>query len=568
MHIRAQKARLAAVFFSYLFIIGVIFLRLLDIQLLNNNSFVKLADAQHQTSITLYPQRGMIYDRNEKILALSLKMFSVYAVPQTIKDKEKTAQVLSEILDIDEQSLMARLSRKKSFVWVKRRIDEKTIKCITGLNLAGVGYRREYKRYYPNGELAAHVLGFSGMDDRGLEGGELYYDRYLKGQLGRRSILRDAKQRILPAFEYELIPVVDGYNLVLTVDEVIQHIVEEELKNAFAKSNAKAASVVVMNPYTGEIYALANLPSYNLNFYQETDTELRRNRAITDFFEPGSTFKIITASAALNENIVKPNDTFFCENGEYRIANHTLHDHKPHGELTFIEIIEKSSNIGVAKIAQKMGGRILQKHIELFAFGEKTRIDLPGETAGMVRNLEDWSKTSIGAIPMGQEIAVSVLQMTRAMAVIANGGNLVQPHILRKIMDVNGELIQEFSCKNSSRIISRRTASIMKQILKRVVASGTGKQAKINGYETAGKTGTAQKVEPNGIYSHSKFIASFVGFAPVKKPRVVVMVVMDEPRPVYYGGVVCAPVFKNITERILKYLNVPKSDERVARQVK
>lgn len=566
MYKRAQKVRLVIVFFSYLFILFIILFRLLDIQVLNNRNFIKLADSQHQLTLPLSPQRGLIYDRNMKIFALSLKVFSVYAVPRKIEYKQEIAKELASVLTVDEQMIYNRLNCDKSFVWIKRRVSDKEAKLIRELKLEGVGLRQENKRHYPNAELASHILGFTGIDDQGLEGLEFFYDRYLKGKPGRRSLLRDAKQRILPAFEYEFIPAVDGYNLVLNIDEVIQHIVEDELDRAFKKNKAKGASVAVMDPYTGQVYALANRPSYNLNFFKDANLEDRRNRAVTDYFEPGSTFKIITACAALEENAVSPEDKFFCENGEYKIARHTLHDHKPHGELTFVQIIEKSSNIGVVKVAQKLGEELLYKYIKKFNFSIVTGIDLPGETPGLVNPLDKWSKLSIAAIPIGQEIAVSALQMVRAMSIIANGGFLVQPKIVGKIIDNNGEIIEEFQGQTSPRIISEQTACIMKQILKGVVDSGTGTGAKIEGYEIAGKTGTAQKLEEDGTYSHKKFMASFIGFAPVEKPRFVIIVVFDEPRPFYYGGLVCAPVFKNIAEKILKYMNIPKTKTEVVKK--
>lgn len=569
MHKKAQRARLGLVFFFYLLILFIISFRLLNIQILNNRYFIKLAESQHYLTKNLLPQRGNIYDRNLKILALSLKLFSVYAVPRQIEDKIGTAKQLASVLNLDEQLVLERLTRDKLFVWIKRNIEEKDINKIRQLKLKGVDFFKESKRYYPNGELACHVLGFAGIDEEGLDGVELYYDNYLKGKIGRRSLLRDAKQRELPAFEYEYIPVIDGYNLVLTIDEVIQHIVEQELDEAIEKNNAKAASIVVMDPYTGEIYALANHPHYNLNYFGKSLPEERRNRAISDFFEPGSTFKIVTACAALEEGRVSLNDKFFCENGNYKIAGHILHDHQPHGWLTFVEVVEKSSNIGVVKVAQTLGGNLIYNYIQKFSFGKPTGIDLPGETAGFVRQFSQWSKLSISAIPIGQEVCVSSLQMARAIAVIANGGFLVEPRLCQKIIDNKGEIIQEFKPPSVSvqQTISSQTAQTMKQILKGVVDKGTGRSASIEGYEVAGKTGTAQKVEPTGGYSHQRFVASFIGFAPVENPRFVIVVIFDEPRPVYYGGVVSAPVFKKIAENMLKYMDVPKTKTLISKKL-
>jgi len=536
---------------------------LLHVQVINNRAYIKLADSQHQLKLTLYPQRGLIYDRSMKVFALSLKVFSVYAVPRQLdeENKEHIAAKLSEVLGLDYNELFQKLQRDKLFVWIKRRIDEETAQQVRQLGLNGVGLLKESKRHYPNGGLAAHVIGFAGIDECGLEGIERQYNRYLKGQTGHRYLLRDAKQRMLPAFEYEVVPAVDGYNLVLTIDEIIQHIVEEELDNAFGENNAVGASVVVMNPDNGEIYALANRPGYDLNEFKDSTSEQRRNRAICDYFEPGSTFKIITASTALEAKKVTLDEVFYCEEGEYRVSRHILHDHRPHGDLTFVEVIEKSSNIGVVKVAQKLGEKLLYEYVRRYAFGEKTGIDLPGETSGFFRPLERWSKLSISAVPIGHEIGVSVIQMVRAMAVIANGGYLVRPHIVQKVVDNNGQVIKGYQAPVPRRVISTQTSQTMRQILKGVVDNGTGRRAKIAGYEVGGKTGTAQKIDAEGRYSHNKFIASFIGFAPVEKPLFVIAVVFDEPRPYYYGGLVSAPVFKNIAEKILRYLNVAKKAE-------
>ena len=560
MYKRAQKVRLAIVFLSFLVLLLIILFQLLNIQVFNNRNYIKLADSQHHMTIKLNPQRGLIFDRNQKVLALSLKVSSIYAVPRAIENKQEAASLLSSQLGIDYANVFAKLKRDKAFVWIKRRVSEKEAQKIKVLKIFGVAITKENKRYYPNNELAAHVLGFAGMDEKGLEGLELKYDHYLKGEPGRRSLLRDAKQRMLPAFEYEYIPAVNGYNLVLTIDEVIQHIVEEALDDAFAKNNALGACVVVMNPQNGQIYALANRPTYDLNFFGKAKSEMRRNRVITDYFEPGSTFKIITASAALEENIVALDDVFFCENGAYRISRHTLHDHKPHGDLTFVEIIEKSSNIGVVKIAQKLGEKTLYNYVKKFGFGSKTGIDLPGETSGVFRPFEIWSKLSIAAIPIGHEIGVSALQMASALSTVVNGGYIVKPRIVSEIIDNNNEIIESFNDDNSyASVISEKTSAIMREIMKGVVENGTGRRAKIKGYEVGGKTGTAQKIDSSGRYSHEKFIASFIGFAPVENPQFVIVVVFDEPHPYYYGGLVSAPVFKQIAEQILKYTNVPKT---------
>ena len=563
MYKRAQKVRLLSVSFIYLSLFTAVFFRLLSIQVINRQDYSTLADSQHQLTLTLAPQRGIIYDRMMKMMALSLRVSSVYAEPRVIVDKERTARLLAAGLQVDGSLLQQRLAKDNAFMWVKRRVTTAEVDAVTQLNMPGVGMLDESKRFYPNSRLAAHVVGFAGVDEMGLEGLERQYDAFLQGTPGRRVLLRDAKQRMLPAFEYEYTPAVDGNNLVLTIDQVIQHIVEEEIDRALPLNHAQAAMVVVMDPFTGDIYALASRPGYDLNRLAQSDEDSRRNRVVCDFFEPGSTFKIVTASAALEEQIVRLDEKFFCENGAYRVGNHTLHDHKPHGNLTFVEVIEKSSNIGTVKIAQRLGPERLAAYVEKFGFGQLTGIDVPGETSGMVSPLSQWSKLSITAIPMGQEIGVTALQMTRALAVIANGGRLVRPRVVSMITDAQGGLVRQMEPDPGTTVISEATAQTMRLILQGVVERGTAKMGRLEGYSAAGKTGTAQKVE-NGRYSHSKFIASFIGFAPVEKPRLVMAVVFDQPHPAYFGGVVSAPVFKNIAERVLRYWEVPKTPQPAA----
>ncbi len=562
---RAQKVRLSLVFIVFLVFLSAVLVRLFYVQVLNNDKYARLAEAQHLSTFILKPQRGWIYDRNKRVLAMSLKVSSVYAVPRDIPedDKQRIAVELSRVLGLESEFILTRLSKDKAFVWIKRRISEEEHRELRELKLRGVGFIKENKRHYPNQELAAHIIGFAGVDEQGLEGLELFSQEYLKGVPGRRALLRDAKQRVLPGFEYDFVPPVDGHDLILTIDQTIQHYVERELSLAFSKNNAEGGSIVVMDPFTGEIFALANRPGFDPNRFAEAESSQRRNRAVTDYFEPGSTFKIITASAALNEGRVKLGEIFDCENGAYRVGGHTLHDHRPHGKMTFVEIIEKSSNIGTVKVAQKLGEELLYRYIRRFGFGTRTGIDLPGEVGGFIRPVSQWSRTSITALPMGHEITVTVVQMARAMAAIANGGYLVQPYVVSRVVDKQGELIEDKSPQVRERIIEAETALKMKGILKGVVEKGTGRNAAPKGYTAAGKTGTAQKISPEGGYSHSEFVASFIGFTPVENPRFVIAVVFDNPRPSYYGGTVCAPVFKNIAENILRYAEVPEEEVQI-----
>ncbi len=454
---------------------------------------------------------------------------------------------------MDAAYLRDRLYRKKSFVWIARKLTPSQSGAVKKLNIKGLDFIKESRRSYPNSYLASQVIGFCGLDNTGLEGIELEYNKYLKGTQGWALVLRDARQKKLNLEQKMALPS-DGYNLVLTIDEVIQYIAERELDKAFKVFHAKGASLVVIDPHTGAILAMVNRPTFDLNQYNKSVKDNQRNRSISDLFEPGSVFKIVTASAALEENKVTEEDKFFCENGAYRVGGRILHDHQPHGTLTFRQVIEESSNIGTTKVAQILGPEVVYRYVKLFGFGQKTGIELPGEISGMIKEPRYWSKTSISAIPIGQEVGVTTLQLAAGLSVIANGGQLMKPYIVKEIRDKRGEVIKSFSPVIARRAISESTANRVKKILTGVVEEGTGRLAKITGFTSAGKTGTAQKLEPNGTYSHNKFVASFIGFAPAEDPIIVIAVVVDEPHPYYFGGVVAAPVFKNVAGDTLKYL--------------
>lgn len=549
-----------AVFLFFIAILIFFIARLFSIQFFHSQYLVALAKKQHNLFLELEPCRGTIYDVNLKPQAVNIFVDSLYALPNEIPDKlkETVLKKLLPILGVEDAYLKNRLYRKKSFVWLARKITPEQSQAIRKLNLKGVGFIKESKRSYPNGYLASHVIGFAGLDNTGLEGIELCYDKYLKGEPGWAVILRDARQRKLGLYEKMLLPK-DGYDLILTIDEVIQYIAERELEKVCRLYQAKGASIIVIQPYTGEILALANRPTFDLNEYARTSGDCRRNRAICDLFEPGSVFKIITAAAAIEEKKVSESDRFFCENGSYRLADHILHDHKPHAWLSFEEVIEQSSNIGTTKVAQILGPEVLYRYIKAFGFGAKLNIDLPGEISGMNKEPKFWSRTSIGAIPIGQEVGVTTLQLACAISAIANNGELLRPYIVKEVRDKQGQTIKKFSPTLLRRVISGDTAERVKKILVGAVEKGTGKLAKIPEFGSGGKTGTAQKLEADGTYSHSKFVSSFIGFAPAENPAIAIAVVIDEPRPYYFGGVVAAPVFKNVATEVLRYLRQEKS---------
>ena len=422
MYIVNYRRRTNAVFLFFLVFLVFCIAHLFFIQLFRSRYFAGLAQKQHNLFVELEARRGTIYDVNLKPQAVNISVDSLYASPNAIQDKDKEMIIkqLLPILGLDYAYLKDRLYRKKSFVWLARKITPAQSEAIRKLNIKGLDFMKESKRCYPNGYLASHGIGFSGLDNIGLEGIELYYDRALKGKSGWALILRDARQKKLNLEEKVAVPY-DGFNLVLTIDEVIQYIAERQLDKVFRTYHAKGASIIVIDPHTGAILAMANRPTFDLNEYNNTDKDRRRNRAICDLFEPGSVFKIVTAAAALEEKKVVEEDRFFCENGSYRVATHILHDHRPHGWLTFREVIEQSSNIGTTKVAQVLGPDLLYRYVRLFGFGTKSGIDLPGEISGMIKEPRFWSKTSIGAVPIGQEVGVTALQLVSAISVIANG---------------------------------------------------------------------------------------------------------------------------------------------------
>lgn len=566
MYISNYRRRSEAVFLLFFIFLVFCVARLFFIQFFRSNYLAGLANKQHNLFVELEPLRGTVYDTRLTPQTVSIPADSLYASPNAIQDKDKETLVrqLSQILNINQAYLRDRLYRKKSFVWLARKITPEQSQAIKRLNIKGLGFLKENKRSYPNSYIASHIIGFAGLDNVGLEGTEVYYDKYLKGETGWAVFLRDARQKRLDLWEKMVLPR-NGYDTVLTIDEVIQYIAERELDKAFKSYHAKGASIIVMDPHTGAILALASRPTYDLNEHSKATKDQMRNRAICDLFEPGSVFKIVTLSAAIEEKKVNEEDKFFCENGSYRVASHTLHDHRPHGWLTFREVIEESSNIGTTKVAQILGPDIVSRYVKLFGFGAKLGVDLPGESPGMAKEPRQWSKISIAAIPIGQEVGVTTLQLVSAISVIANGGQLMKPYIVQEIRDKQGETIKKFSPVMIRKVISLDTAARVKKILTGAVEEGTGKLAKVPGFSAAGKTGTAQKLEPNGTYSHNKFIASFIGFAPAEDPLIAIAVTVDEPRPYYFGGVVAAPVFKNVASDTIRYLRANElPDETIA----
>ena len=552
------KTRRLFVLFLFISLLFSLFFRLLYLQVLNYKKFNNMAGNQHNQVLKIEPRRGTIYDRYMEPLAINLDVMSVYADPRNIDDKDHVAEVLSEKLDIEYDVVRKKLDKDKSFVWIKRKIDPDVEEELRGMRVEGVHFLLESKRKYSNDSMASHVIGFVGIDNDGLEGLELLLDEKLKGTAGLRHLIRDAKRRTVLFNEAESIPPQNGYNAVLTIDSVIQYIVEEEISKMAIKHNAESAMCIVMEPYSGRILAMANFPDYNLNESFMSNKDVRKNLAVSDIFEPGSVFKVISASAIINEGVKDLDDVIDCENGEYKVARRVLHDYHPYDELTFKEVISNSSNIGTVKAAQELGADKLYKYIKDFGFGEKTGIDIMGEVSGISRPPSVWSRSDITTIPIGQGIAVTAVQMAAATSAIANGGYLMKPYIIERITSWEGNTFKEFRPKVKREILSQETCDKIKEAMRMVITDGTGRRANSKLFKMCGKTGTAQMVNPNGGYYDNKYYATFIGFAPMDKPALAIVVIAKDPHPVHFGGSVAGPAFKGIAERSLQYITSNK----------
>ena len=534
-------------------------LRLVDLMIVHHKRFYDSAQKQHIKVEDIQGRRGIIVDRRGRELALNLDLDSIYADPKHLDREGNDVKRLASAIAREPKAVLAKIPDKGRFIWVERKLDPGTAEKIRALKIEGLGFLPETKRFYPKADLASHILGFVGIDNQALEGIELKFDKYLKTSGGKITVERDAGGRTLsPGVN----PEVKGNNIVLTIDEVLQRIVEKELDKAMAHWKAAAASVIMMDPLTGEILALANRPAYDPNRGGSAAASAKRDRAITDLYEPGSTFKIVIGVASLEEKILKPNTLFDVSRGSIEVGGKNIHDAHKHGVLTFKEVIQKSSNVGSIMIGMKLGKDRVYKYAKLLGIGEKTGIDLPGEVTGWIPRPEKWSSTSVGAIPIGQEVAVTPLQMLRAYSAIANGGFLVSPHVVSEIISPRGEVVASFKNKDMNRIISAKTAETFKDILKSVVEEGgTGTSASVDGNAVAGKTGTAQIIDPRTKrYSKEKYVSSFVGFVPADSPRIAMIVVVYEPKGQIYGGAVAAPVFRDIAGQALSYLNIPRED--------
>jgi len=549
------RLRLGAAGGFFLIIFLAVALRAFQLQILDGEKLRQLGEKQHLKEMIVLPKRGTILDRAGEPLALSLEGQSVYARPRRIKDPKAIVANLAQTLGLDPADVAQKLASEKSFIWLKRQVTPKEAERVEMLNVDGVGIYVEPNRYYPQGQLAAQLVGFVGRDSQGLEGVEMHYDGYLRGESGSSVVERDALGRRVLIQGVETLQIPPGSDLQLTLDTSIQHLAERELEATAAKYRAKAGVAIVVEPFTGEILALANYPFFNPNNFTRQSSNQWRNRAVTDSFEPGSTFKTILAASALEEGVVGKEDLFFCENGKYAYGGKIIHDTHEHGWLPFAKIIQYSSNIGVTKVAEKLGKERYAKYIEKFGFGQPTGIDLPGEANGAVRRSEKWAAVDLATHAYGQGIAVTPVQLVMAYGAVANGGFLMRPFVVKRAVAADGRLLWENQPHVVRRVVSEETARTLTSILKGVVdEGGTGVLASVEGFEVAGKTGTAQKAE-HGVYTRKR-VASFVGFVPADQPRLVMAVILDEPESSVYGGTVAAPAFRNIAAAALQRLAV------------
>jgi stage V sporulation protein D (sporulation-specific penicillin-binding protein) len=536
--------------------------RLAYLQVIKHSDFDRMARRQQLIPQETQARRGMIKDRNGELWAVNLDLYNVFAHPRRIKDRRTTAIKLANALGRSYNDVLSRISTDRTFVWLARQIPFERSHLVETLKLKGVEAYHEQRRLYPDHSMAAHVLGFAGIDNQGLEGLEKSYDAHLGGKKGYQVAERDGLGK--PVLRTSRERAVDGLNIVTTLDRTLQHIAQVELEKAFNKFRCQSASVIVMDPKTGEILAMANYPDYDPNRYKEFPQERWRNRCVDHFIEPGSTFKLVTAAAALEEGLASEEDRIFCENGKF-VTKHgrIISDHEKKGWLTFREVFGYSSNIGFTKLGMQMGADRLYKYAKRFGFGDPTGIDLPSEVAGVVRPPKQWSGLSLSSIPYGYEVSATPLQVLCAYAAVANGGVMMKPYLVRRLETPDGRTVKNFEPQKTKRVCSPKTAERLTALLKWAVKEGTGTAVDLPNYDIAGKTGTAHKII-NKRYSRNNYISSFVGFVPADDPRFAIYVSLDDPRGLYWGGYTAGPVFKEIARRACSYALVAPKDGETA----
>jgi len=557
INVQSRLLKFGVILFAWALIIV---LRLTLLQVVQYGVWVQRAQRQQQRTVEVSPQRGIIYDRNGQELAMTVQVDSVFAVPSEIPDQKTTATLLATLIGEDPDSVLERMQSQRNVAWVARKVDGEIAARIKSLNLRGIYFQKELKRFYPKRALAAQVLGYVGMEDTGLAGIEHLYQEQLNGVKGRVVITMDARRKWFGHMEH---PPEPGENVVLTIDEKIQYIAEKELAQAMQETQAVSGTVVVQNPRTGEIIALANAPSFNPNIAHEITPEKLKNHAVSDVYEPGSVFKTVTYSSAFEEKLARPEEIINCDPGYIIVGGIRIRDSHHIGTVTLEKAYAESSDVGAVKMALRLGPERFYKHMQLYGFGQLTNVELPGETRGLVRIPSRWAASSIGSMAIGQEVGVTPLQVVSMMSAIANDGIYSQPRIVAGVTPPNqGYQRIEFHPQQQRRVISSMTAAVMRRLTEEVVLEGTARRAILDGYTSAGKTGTAQKIDPRThAYSKTDYVASFVGFAPVNNPVLTMAVILDSPRGLHQGGQVSAPVFKRVAEQVLAYYGVPHDVE-------
>ncbi|MBC7339800.1 MAG: PASTA domain-containing protein [Firmicutes bacterium] len=556
------RRRVVFLFFAFLVSFAVLAGRLGWLQVVKGEELRSRALQVRMNDIPVQARRGLILDRRGRELAISVDVNSVYAIPPEIRDVEKTARELGRVLGIPPQDVLDRLRQRSFYVWIRRRISEEEAAAVKALKLRGVGLTREAQRFYPQGQLAAHLLGIVGIDNVGLEGLELIYEKDLRGQQGRVVVEVDALGREIPQSMRQFEPPVPGNNLVLTIDQVLQYVCERELEAAMARTEARSGMVVMMDPTNGEILALAVRPTFDPGRYQEFPDSHRRNPVVSDTIPPGSTFKPITAAAALETGVVTPASGFFC-GGSYTVPGHTFSCWAAggHGAINFEQAVAESCNVAFIQMGLRVGVDAFYRYLDEFGLTQPTGTDAgTGEAQGLLLPKQECKPVDLAAMAFGQTLTVTPLQLCRAIAAIANGGVMTTPHVMKEIRTPSGELVRTYEDKGVRRVISEETARELVRAMGLVMEEGTGKSAQVPGYRLAGKTGTAQKVE-EGRIAAGKYISSFVGFGPLPRPRLLTLVVLDEPKGEYYGSQVAAPVFRAIMADALRYLEIPPGEQ-------
>lgn len=565
-----SRSRCALVCLAFTALFSAFSFRLIYLQLVKHDEYAGLAAEKHVYKQSIYAERGAIFDANDEVLAHNIPGETIVADATHVNDADALAKVLADSLKLPVAEVTEKLNGGRRYIVLKRQVPQATTialrETLRAQNLRGVYFERDSTRIYPNGSMLCHVIGFTDFDHKGIQGVEGSMEEYLHGQDGYRYVEHNRAGQELVLYRGQERAPRDGYNIHLTIDLNLQNIVENEIDAAMREFHPQKATIILMRPQTGEILAMANRPNFDLNERAEAKPEEMKNRAIIDMMEPGSTFKIVTAASALNEKKVRPDSIIFCENGVWNYGGRPLHDHKPYGDMTVQDILVKSSNVGAAKLALSVGEQKFYEYIRRFGFGERTGIELPGEIPGVIRPPQTWSKISITRIPMGHEVGVTPLQMTVAMAAIANGGKLVTPRIVKSVTAADGQVVSNFTPTVLRQVISPETAAQIGTALRGVVSDrGTAAGAAVPGFTISGKTGTAQKVSPHGGYEHGKYVVSFSGYMPAEHPEFVALVVLDDAKTkaeLNYGGTVAAPIFSRIAEKAARYLDLePHEDD-------